>query len=120
MHTPDEGIRSTNDDASLSRHSAVSKGYFSDPYAHLFIKRGSKPNRPPIINRGTFIRQASLNRYIETFLECYGKGTCQVVSFGAGSDTRFFLGERGVYKHYYEIDFPQICSKKVYEVVFII
>jgi [phosphatase 2A protein]-leucine-carboxy methyltransferase len=113
MQTNDEGIRSTNDDASLARLAAVSKHYFPDTFAHLFVKRGLKPSRPPIINRGTFIRQASLNRYIQTFTDKYEAGTCQVVSFGAGSDTRLFLSKDGLWKHYYEIDFPQVCSKKV-------
>ncbi|KAL3896722.1 MAG: hypothetical protein SGCHY_003887 [Lobulomycetales sp.] len=107
-----EAIRGTNDDASASRLAAVSKGYFDDPYARLFSKT-RKVVRPPVINRGSFIRQASLNSLMRAFISRFPANSVQVVSFGAGSDTRFFLSSPSLaYKHYYEIDFPQVTTRK--------
>ncbi|KAJ3221385.1 hypothetical protein HK099_003559 [Clydaea vesicula] len=112
----DEAIRSTNDDAAQSRFSASSLGYFKDPYANAFVKRAIK--RPPVINRGTYVRHTILNKMIRQFYNqhCNSKEKCniQVVSFGAGSDTRFFqMKEEGFeFFKYFEIDFPEITIKK--------
>ena len=91
----DDATRSTNTDASVSRLAAVNKGYWSDPHAHLFCKRSSSPapTRPPLINRGTFLRNSALNALMHAFATSFPLQTCQVVSLGAGSDTRAFLGE---------------------------
>ncbi|KAI8827188.1 S-adenosyl-L-methionine-dependent methyltransferase [Fimicolochytrium jonesii] len=110
----DDTIRSTNDDASISRLAAVNLGYLPDPYAKHFVRRAQK--RPPVINRGTFARSKALETLIDHFLAS-GDGNPQgkqIVSLGAGSDTRYFLlksaGRQP--RKYFEIDFPEIVSKK--------
>ncbi|KAI8816993.1 S-adenosyl-L-methionine-dependent methyltransferase [Fimicolochytrium jonesii] len=107
----DDTLRSTNDDASISRLAAVNLGYLSDPYAKHFVRRGQK--RPPVINRGTFTRSKALETLIDQFLDVDPRGK-QIVSLGAGSDTRNFLlkaaGRQP--RKYFEIDFPEIVSKK--------
>ncbi|CAI2166417.1 16059_t:CDS:2 [Funneliformis geosporum] len=110
----DNAIRGTNDDAVTSKLSAVTTGYINDVFVKYFVKRPSK--RPPIINRGSYVRNAGLDILITKFLEV-GEGNLkkQIVSLGAGSDTRYFhfkITSRNFHK-YFEIDFPEITSKKV-------
>lgn len=51
QHRKDLDIQSTDTDAAVSRLSAVSLGYISDPYAPHFVN-GPGTRRMPIINRG--------------------------------------------------------------------
>ncbi|KAJ3181713.1 carboxy methyl transferase for protein phosphatase 2A [Geranomyces variabilis] len=110
----DDVIRGTNDDAAVSRLAAVNLGYLTDPHASLFVRRPQK--RPPVINRGTYTRARALDDLIQRFLSS-GDGdprTKQIVSLGAGSDTRYFLLKQAGKQpgRYFEIDFPEITGKK--------
>ena len=90
---PDAGIRSTDTDASLARLSAVKKGYLEDPYVHLFVPRAQfQQARTPLINIGTAIRSESLDGLILSWISiCDSMGKKgQIVSMGAGNDTRFW------------------------------
>ena len=90
---PDAGIRSTDTDASGSRLSAVQKGYLKDPFVQYFAPPARlQQSRPPLINIGTAIRTESLDKLITSWLDlCRSAGTQgQIVSLGAGSDTRFW------------------------------
>ena len=91
---PDEPIRGTDTDAASSRLSAVSLGYLDDPFAPLLHKTppGSSSRKPPLINVGTHHRTWALDRLVDGFFEaCAADGVeGQVVSLGAGSDTRFW------------------------------
>ncbi|TPX66355.1 hypothetical protein SpCBS45565_g04504 [Spizellomyces sp. 'palustris'] len=103
----DDAIRATNDDAAISRLAAVNQGYLSDPYAKHFVRRPQR--RPPVINR-------ALDTLIQQFLRS-GDGspkTKQIISLGAGSDTRWFLLKAQDLHpaRYYEIDFPEITGRK--------
>ena len=80
MPMTDETVRGTNDDALISKLSAVQAGYLDDPFVKAFISRG--PKRLPLINLGTYIRTTEIDRLIAL------NSPCQRVSFGAGSDTR--------------------------------
>jgi [phosphatase 2A protein]-leucine-carboxy methyltransferase len=51
LHSKDRVIQQTDQDASVSRMSAVSLGYLEDPFAALFIS-DTQARRFPIINRG--------------------------------------------------------------------
>ncbi|KAI9205854.1 S-adenosyl-L-methionine-dependent methyltransferase [Polychytrium aggregatum] len=108
----DESIRGTNDDAVISRASAVEMGYLSDPFIKWFVRRGAK--RPPIINRGTYSRVRALDDLTAKFLKTNPESK-QVVSLGAGSDTRYFLLKAGGVsaRNYFEIDFGENTVKKV-------
>lgn len=52
----DAAIQGTDNDAAVSRLSAVDVGYLDDPYAHFFVQSiGAPTRRLPIINRGTLL-----------------------------------------------------------------
>lgn len=51
----DRIVQGTDNDASVSRLSAVELGYLEDPYATALTPLGSATRRFPIINRGMFI-----------------------------------------------------------------
>ncbi|CAG8817604.1 22415_t:CDS:2, partial [Gigaspora rosea] len=101
----DHAIRGTNEDAITSKLSAVNAGYIQDEYVKYFHKRPVK--RSPLINRG-------LDTLIIKFLEIED-GRKQIISLGAGFDTRYFNLKSSLRKFYkyFEIDFPEITAKKV-------
>lgn len=112
----DATIQGTDTDAAVSRLSAVNCGYLTDPYAQFFVSvTGGPPTRRlPIINRGTYARTAALDRLVDKFLD--GGGERQIVSLGAGTDTRAFrLFARGDTNGlvYHELDFEVIVQKKI-------
>lgn len=53
-------IQSTDQDASISRWSAVQAGYLRDPFAHFFTPSPA-PRRFPIINRGALCASIPFN-----------------------------------------------------------
>ncbi|KAF9355388.1 hypothetical protein BGX26_006636 [Mortierella sp. AD094] len=119
---------------SLNTSSAVDLGYLDDPFVRHFVKRPSR--RPPLINRGSYLRTTSLNALTEQFIKSAitttenskSTPTCssssssqsqspvrkQIVSLGCGSDTRYFNFKRkGLFVHkYFEIDFQESTAKK--------
>jgi hypothetical protein len=105
MPMTDETVRGTNDDALISKLSAVQAGYLDDPFVKAFISRG--PKRLPLINLGTYIRTTEIDRLIAL------NSPCQMVSFGAGSDTRPF---RLKLQLYIELDFPEVVSLKSFKI----
>ncbi|KAI9096065.1 S-adenosyl-L-methionine-dependent methyltransferase [Phlyctochytrium arcticum] len=115
----DDAIRGTNDDAAVSRLSAVQGGYIRDPYIENFVKRRQRQRRPPVINRGTYLRSKTIDTFVEQFLKSdtgSGKhGRKQIVVLGAGSDTRWFLlKELGLQPDkYIEVDFPEVTMQKI-------
>nr|KAJ3419354.1 carboxy methyl transferase for protein phosphatase 2A [Polyrhizophydium stewartii] len=114
----DDAVRSTNDDALVCKLSAATTGYLADPFVSVLLKR--LPHRvAPIMHRGTYVRTAALDALVARFMGVAAAAgrRSQVVSLGAGSDTRFLLlkvGQEGRRNPglYVEIDFPQITSKK--------
>ncbi|ORY62906.1 S-adenosyl-L-methionine-dependent methyltransferase [Pseudomassariella vexata] len=117
--THDATVQGTDIDASVSRLSAVDLGYLDDPFAKYFVQTptvGPPTRRLPIINRGTYTRTTSLDRLITSFLSSTGGQKRQIVSLGAGTDTRCFrlLSQpemSGLI--YHEVDFPTISAKKL-------
>ncbi|KAA1476459.1 leucine carboxyl methyltransferase [Dentipellis sp. KUC8613] len=124
---PDAPIRETDNDAALARLSAVQKHYVADPYIAALVPRAHlhKP-RPPLINIGTYLRGTAIDALVEQWIRLAsaesangpgkGDGKVQIVSLGAGSDTRFWRLATGPHKdllaRYVELDFPEITSKK--------
>ncbi|CZT14563.1 related to Leucine carboxyl methyltransferase 1 [Ramularia collo-cygni] len=102
-------IQQTDNDATSSRMSAVALGYLDDQYAKAFFPQGQEvPKRYPIINRGTQVRTQAIDKLVSRFLERDPARRKQVISLGAGSDTRFFrlcAGKHNVI--YHEIDFEE-------------
>ena len=107
----DEEIQRTNDDAALSKRFAVDKGYWNDRFIRFFTKASDR--KAPEISRGYFARVKGLGVLQEQFLELTS-GQCQIVSFGAGSDTLFWRLHEADKRplRYFELDFPNVTSRK--------
>ncbi|KAH7883296.1 S-adenosyl-L-methionine-dependent methyltransferase [Phlebopus sp. FC_14] len=115
----DAAVRQTDTDAAHARLSAVKKGYLQDPYiAHLVPRAHLQPTRPPLINIGTYVRSESIDRLVDQWMELAGQEgkQCQIVSLGAGSDTRFWRITTGPQKDrlkvYFELDFSEVTLRK--------
>ncbi|KAF9280078.1 hypothetical protein BGZ68_007520 [Mortierella alpina] len=134
----DDVIKGTDDDAIISKLSAVDLGYLEDPFVKHFVKRPSR--RPPLINRGSYLRTRTLDSLTEQFIRSTAEHTStlstatssssssaplqaippttsikkQIVSLGCGSDTRYFkFKAKGLSVHkYFEIDFQESTAKK--------
>jgi [phosphatase 2A protein]-leucine-carboxy methyltransferase len=83
-------------DAFALCRSATQLGYLADPFVSLLYKTPHNLNQPsrksPLINVGTHHRTFAIDMLVEMFLRVtseMGIGA-QIVSLGAGSDTRFF------------------------------
>ncbi|KAH9891413.1 leucine carboxyl methyltransferase [Xylariomycetidae sp. FL2044] len=115
----DVTIQGTDTDAAVSRMSAVDLGYLEDPFAEYFVQKpvvGGPVRRLPIINRGTYTRTTALDLLVESFLSRTAGRDRQIVSLGAGTDTRCFRlfsrpDQAGLV--YHEIDFPTTTGKKL-------
>ncbi|KAI1211048.1 leucine carboxyl methyltransferase [Annulohypoxylon truncatum] len=116
----DATIQGTDTDAAVSRMSAVELGYLQDPFAQYFVQNtfggAGAVRRLPIINRGTYTRTTALDRLISSFLAGTATRERQIISLGAGTDTRCFKlfsqpHQAGLI--YHEIDFPAISTKKL-------
>ncbi|KAB2579896.1 Leucine carboxyl methyltransferase 1 [Lasiodiplodia theobromae] len=108
-------VQQTDGDALGSRVSAVEAGYLSDPFVKDFVTEEVQ-RRFPIINRGTYVRTVAIDRLVEQFLAVEPDQPKQIVSLGAGSDTRLFriLSTRAsVPLMYHEIDFPVNTRHKI-------
>ncbi|CAI5995298.1 unnamed protein product [Closterium sp. NIES-64] len=133
-------VQATNDDATVSKLSCVTKGYFQDPFVKLFVRRPAR--RSPVIHRGYFARWAALQQLVDQFLSVNGSAhnedraqtpssdqesqgesrkstggtdvTLQIISLGAGFDTLFFrLQTEGKAPHrFIEVDFQEVVAKK--------
>ncbi|KAK2591799.1 carboxy methyl transferase for protein phosphatase 2A [Conoideocrella luteorostrata] len=113
--SPDAAIQGTDTDAAVSRLSAVDLGYLEDPYARLFVS-GPPTRRLPIINRGTYMRTTCLDTIIDAFLSHNGASLKQIISLGAGTDTRPLhrLQQPGAENIiYHELDFEPTCRRKL-------
>lgn len=90
----DAAIRQTDSDAALARFSAVQKQYLADPFIKSLLPRGAhlQPPRPPLINVGTYVRSEGIDKLVDRWIQLCAQDErqCQIVSFGAGSDTRFW------------------------------
>ena len=88
---PDGAARATDNDAAIARLSAVRKGYLFDPYIAALIPRAHlQQPRPPLINIGTYLRTRAIDLLLDDWFRLAGRHKVQIVSLGAGSDTRFW------------------------------
>ncbi|KAE8579069.1 hypothetical protein XENTR_v10023891 [Xenopus tropicalis] len=114
--TADEAVRGTCDDASICKRFAVSAGYWKDPYIQYFVRQ-AKERKAPEINRGYYARVQGVHLLLKAFLrktEC----NCQIINLGAGLDTTFWRlkDENLLPKKYFEVDFPAIVARKLYNI----
>ncbi|CAE6351641.1 unnamed protein product [Rhizoctonia solani] len=124
MKDSDSAIRETDTDAAHSRLSAVRQGYLTDPYLTPLVPRARfVPTRAPLMNVGTYVRSTAIDMLVESWLNLAGPETekRQIVSLGAGSDTRYWrLMDKGFAKRiasYVELDFAENTSRKAKAVV---
>lgn len=92
-HDTDAPIRLTDNDAALAKLSAVRQNYLSDQFIKHFVPRASfQPSRPPLINVGTFVRTKAIDDLVNQWMDLSSREgkKCQIISLGAGSDTRFW------------------------------
>ncbi|RPB10942.1 leucine carboxyl methyltransferase [Morchella conica CCBAS932] len=112
----DRVVQQTDQDASQSRLSAVETGYLVDPFARAFVE-GPVQKKLPLINRGTYVRTTAIDQLVTRFLTSTSSRK-QIISLGAGSDTRYL---RLLTTHraaaasllYHEIDFSAVTSRKI-------
>ena len=83
-------VQQTASEASSRKIHAVKKGYFSDPFVHLFSS-DSTVNNSPLMNRGYWLRTKAFENTLTNFAASLGPGApLQVINVGAGFDTLFF------------------------------
>ncbi|KAJ5238311.1 hypothetical protein N7468_002930 [Penicillium chermesinum] len=116
----DRVIQGTDNDASVSRLSAVRLGYLDDPYAEALTPAENAVRRFPIINRGTYVRTTAIDELVTRFLGPYTPQSVpkrkQIISLGAGSDTRVFrllASRQPPDVIYHEIDFAVNTTAKI-------
>lgn len=120
-----DAVRGTDADALISRLAACQAGYLPrDVYAEMLSADSAHvPHRPPIISIGTYLRAHEVDAAVHKFLQTGTLGPMlaapptpprvQVVSLGAGSDTRFWRMCRvPTVARYVEMDFPSSTSAK--------
>lgn len=122
----DAAVRSTDSDALVSRHCAHSLGYLDDPAATHFLspsQRRAHEHRPPLINIGTHARTWAVDTLVDQFLDAHSRDDQppgQVVSLGAGTDSRFWRLKKKRQHHakpwpcanWVEVDFPEQTAPK--------
>ncbi|KAL8795635.1 MAG: hypothetical protein Q9195_001873 [Heterodermia aff. obscurata] len=122
--TNDKIIQATDQDASVSRLSAVEVGYLHDTFAKAFVvsENDSWTRRFPIINRGTYVRTTAIDELVHRFLSAEPIVKKQIISLGAGSDTRFFRLQASGSDFsdsivYHELDFAANTSTKISTII---
>lgn len=114
----DAVVQQTDDDAAGSRLSAVDVGYLDDPYARALSFSKQSVRRMPIINRGTYVRTIAIDAMVKDFLKTHEGEKVQIISLGAGTDTRPFRLSKPPSNPrqdllYHEIDFADCTRKKI-------
>lgn len=104
-------VEDTAMDAANAKLSAVSRGYYSDPYIEYFVPSSQK--QLPPMNLGYHVRCLSIFKAVTKFHEMHGDNM-QVVILGAGYDTLFWrLRDLKInVKGWYDLDFPHVVNKK--------
>jgi [phosphatase 2A protein]-leucine-carboxy methyltransferase len=95
--------------------SAVALGYLEDQFAECFAQ-GETPKRYPIINRGTYARTTVIDELVNRFMTTDAEKAKQIISLGAGSDTRYFRlvsNNSSLKLVYHELDFETNTASKV-------
>lgn len=112
-------VQATNDEAALSKASAVRAGYFADPHLGAFAPAG--PARAALVNRCYHARVSAVRAVLRGFLAEAGAGEGggppQVVSLGAGFGTDGFLALREAWGgraglRWVDCDFPALARRK--------
>lgn len=123
----DAAIRSTDNDAVGARMAAIQHHYIeADPYTPLLYGTATSLSapltRPPIINIGTFLRCQAIDNLVDGFLRQGENSQKQIISLGAGSDSRYWrlhcdARKRPKLRHYVELDFKELTMSKVEKII---
>ncbi|KAH7058720.1 leucine carboxyl methyltransferase 1 [Macrophomina phaseolina] len=111
----DKIVQQTDDDALNARVSAVDAGWLQDPFVKAFVTQDIE-RRDTSIMRGTYIRTVAIDELVQRFLATDPGQPKQILSLGAGSDTRFFRiisAHSSIPLVYHEIDFPSNTRRKI-------
>ncbi|CAH0478554.1 unnamed protein product [Peronospora belbahrii] len=88
-NTSDHNVTETAFDAVKCKLSAVTLGYFQDPFLRFFVHKPTR--RIPLVHRGYYLRHLGVTRCVDLFLSQYvASPRVNIVSLGAGFDTLFF------------------------------
>lgn len=119
----DKIIQETDTDALSSKYSAYRKKYLRDPYIETLVHHACQENanlarsfvdKLPLINRGTYVRNKSIDLLVDAFINAQSAGRKQIISLGAGSDTRpFHVLKKTQSVIYHELDFAVSTSRKL-------
>lgn len=117
MSGGDDAVQATNDDATMCKISAVSMGYWSDPYLKHMCKSSSRDRRAPEIHLGYYARVAGVRFLVEKFFEACDTAV-QFINLGAGFDTIFWrlLEEGRPVKNFIEVDFAGVSARKCHTI----
>lgn len=122
----DDPVQRTNDDATNCKRSAVSMGYWKDPYLNSFGSAGGlaeEGRKAPEIHLGYFTRVSAIWRLIvksiDRVSELHGQKV-QVVNLGAGYDTLFWrlsdyledIGKADILQSFIDVDLPEVTARK--------
>ncbi|XP_057381528.1 tRNA wybutosine-synthesizing protein 4-like isoform X1 [Daphnia carinata] len=110
MSSSDVQVQGSNDWSIASKLSTVTAGYYTDSFISCFAQKPVK--RSSLIHRGYYVRAKAIHYIFNKFLSQHPK--CQIISFGAGFDTSFFMLRQLGHKQcqYVEIDFPDVVANK--------
>ncbi|KAL7276544.1 carboxy methyl transferase for protein phosphatase 2A [Rhizina undulata] len=115
----DKVVQQTDQDASQSRLSAVVTGYLEDKFVGTFVGKEVQ-RRYPLINRGTYVRTTAIDMLVNRFISSTPSKK-QIISLGAGSDTRYFrlLDDPATANSiiYHEFDFAAVTSQKIASII---
>jgi [phosphatase 2A protein]-leucine-carboxy methyltransferase len=106
-----KSVEDTALDAANAKLSAISRGYFIDPYIEYFVPM--EVRQIPPMNLGYFVRTLAMSEAVSRFQKVHGE-SIQVVCLGGGYDTLFWrLRDKNVkVGHWFDIDLPHVVSRK--------
>ena len=131
MLSGDEGVMSTNDDATICKRYAVSLGYWKDEFIDQFFhnKRPTRFERKtPEINRGYYARVQAINYLVNQFLDyvqslnekANSQIKCQIVNIGAGFDTLYWRlkkqSKTNLIQSFIDLDLDGITFRKLHQI----
>ena len=114
----DEGVKTTNEDAAISKLSSANMGYFYDPWLKNLLSNPHQARRSPLMNRGYYARVSAVRMAMNRFLNTFPNTPVQIVNLGAGLDSSFWWlqHQRDSNLTYFEIDFDDVVNNKMSKV----
>lgn len=114
----DEGVKTTNEDAAISKLSSANMSYFYDPWLKNLLTNPHQARRSPLMNRGYYARVSAVRMAMSRFLNAFPTTPVQIVNLGAGLDSSFWWlqQQRDNNLTYFEIDFDDVINTKMAKV----